>query len=188
MAIKIFIDQGHNPVNPNAGAEAGGYREQDINYEVGVRLAALLNSNPNFEARLSRNSPTDQLGTSTTTSLQSRVTMANEWGADFFISLHCNISEITTASGSEAYVYRTDSPAFYMATRILDGLHYYTGLPNRGVMTNTRLYVLRATTMPATLVEMGFMSNPTDLNMLVNDPQIFAQGIYSGILTYYGLV
>ncbi len=30
MAIKIFIDQGHNPVNPNAGAEAGGVREQDI--------------------------------------------------------------------------------------------------------------------------------------------------------------
>ncbi len=99
MAIKIFIDQGHNPTNPNAGAEVGDIREQDINYEVGMRLAALLNSNPNFEARLSRNTPTEQLGTSTTTSLQTRVNSAIQWGADFFISLHANVSEITTASG-----------------------------------------------------------------------------------------
>ena len=38
MAIKIFIDQGHNPEGVNAGAEGFGYREQDINYAVGTRL------------------------------------------------------------------------------------------------------------------------------------------------------
>jgi N-acetylmuramoyl-L-alanine amidase len=188
MAIKIFIDQGHNPTNPNAGAEAGGVREQDINFQVGVRLAALLNNNPNFEARLSRPTPETQLGTSTTTSLQARVNAANSWPADFFISLHCNISEITTASGSEAYVYSSSSPGYAMGTRILEGLHYMTGLPNRGVIATTRLYVLRATAMPAVLVEMGFMSNPVDLNLLVNDPQSFARGIYNGILAYYGLL
>ena len=45
MAIKIFIDQGHNPVNPNAGAEGNGLREQDITYSVGVILADLLRQN-----------------------------------------------------------------------------------------------------------------------------------------------
>ena len=54
MAIKIFVDQGHNPQNPNAGAEVNGVREQDINYEVGVRLAALLRADPDFDVRLSR--------------------------------------------------------------------------------------------------------------------------------------
>ena len=39
MAIKIFIDQGHNPVNPTAGAEGFGLREQDITYDIGMRLA-----------------------------------------------------------------------------------------------------------------------------------------------------
>ena len=34
MAIKIYIDQGHNPQNPNAGAEGNGLREQDITYRV----------------------------------------------------------------------------------------------------------------------------------------------------------
>jgi N-acetylmuramoyl-L-alanine amidase len=188
MAIKIFIDQGHNPVNPNAGAEVNGIREQDINYEVGVRLAALLNSNPNFEARLSRNTPTEQLGTSTTTSLQARVYAANTWSADFFISLHCNASENKEASGSEAYVYDFNSAGYYMATCILQGLHYMTELENRGVFVNKNLYVLNATTMPAVLVEMGYMTNPKDLNLLTTDPQSFASGIYYGILLYYGLV
>lgn len=187
MAIKIFIDQGHNPVNPNAGAEANGLREQDINYQVGIRLAALLNSNPNFEARVSRPTPTTQLGTSTTTSLQARVNGANNWPADFFISLHCNASEITTASGSEAFVYSTNSPAYTMAVRILEGLHNSTGLANRGVTATTHLYVLRSTSMPAVLVEMGYLTNPNDAQKLSTDPESFARGIYNGILAYYGL-
>lgn len=187
MAIRIFIDQGHNPVNPNAGAEAGGYREQDINYEVGIRLAELLNSNPNFEARVSRPTPETQLGTSTTTSLQARVFAANSWPADFFISLHANINPNPSYSGSEAYVRTFGSTAYNLATWILVGLNNQTGLQNRGVFTRTNLYVLNNTTMPAVLVEMGYMSNPNDLNMLVSDPQSFARGIYNGILQYFGL-
>ena len=37
MPIRIFIDQGHNPSGPNAGAEGSGLREQDVNYLVGER-------------------------------------------------------------------------------------------------------------------------------------------------------
>ena len=84
MAIKIFIDQGHNPTNPNAGAEGNGYREQDLVYPIGIALADLLNDNPNFEARTSRNSPDEVLGTSNASSLAARVNAANEWGADAF--------------------------------------------------------------------------------------------------------
>lgn len=188
MAIKIFIDQGHNPQNPNAGAEANGLREQDITYEVGVRLAALLNENPNFEAMLSRNSPTEQLGTSTATSLQSRVYMANTWGADFFISLHCNSNPNPNISGSEAYVYEADSPVYSMAESVLQGLNYMTGLQNRGVFVRPTLYVLRTTAMPSLLVEMGYLTNENDAYMLSTDPQSFARGIYNGILLYYGML
>ena len=87
---KIFIDQGHNPVNPNAGAEANGLREQDITFEIGRMLADLLNENPAFEARTSRRTITEQLGTSNSSSLSARVRAANEWGADAFLSLHTN--------------------------------------------------------------------------------------------------
>lgn len=188
MAIKIFIDQGHNPVNPNAGAEVNGIREQDINYEVGVRLADLLRNNPNFEVMLSRNTPTEQLGTSTASSLQARAFAANAWSADFFISLHANANPNPNISGSEAYVYTTTGAAYNMAGRILEGLNYMTGLTNRGIFARPTLYVLRATAMPAVLVEMGYMTNPNDLYLLTTDPQSFAVGIYNGILMYYGLL
>ncbi len=46
MPYKIFIDQGHNPMNPNAGAEYDGVREQDITFTVGRRLYALLSADP----------------------------------------------------------------------------------------------------------------------------------------------
>ena len=88
MAIKIYIDQGHNPVNPNAGAEGNGLREQDIVYTIGQSLARLLRANGIFSVRLSRPEPTTQLGTSNATSLSARVNDAYSWGADYFISLH----------------------------------------------------------------------------------------------------
>ena len=73
MAIRIYIDQGHNPISPNAGAEGNGYREQDLVYRIGVALKALLDANPNFEAKLSRPTPETQLGTSNASSLRTRV-------------------------------------------------------------------------------------------------------------------
>ena len=186
MAIKIFVDQGHNPQNPNAGAEGNGYFEQDINYEVGIQLAKLLAANPNFEVKLSRNTPEESLGTSNTTSLQARVNAANEWGADFFISLHCNASTITSASGSEGYAYSRASQGYVMGENILYWLNIRTGLANRGMLVRPSLYVLRKTVMPAVLIEMGFITNYEDATLLATRPDLFAEGIYDGILQYYG--
>lgn len=185
--IRIFIDQGHNPNNPNAGAEANGVREQDVNYIVGKELEQLLLDNGNFAVQVSRPTPETQLGTSNASSLRARVQAANEWGADYFISLHCNANENPSASGSEAYVYRRAGEAYVLAQHILEGLHETTGLANRGVMINPNLYVLRETTMPAVLVEMGFLTNPSDAQLLVDHPDWFAQGIYQGILSYFGM-
>lgn len=183
--MKIYIDQGHNPQNPNAGAEANGVREQDVTYAVGVELAKLLEENPLFQVKLSRNSPTQVLGTSNSTSLAARVDEANAWGADYFISLHCNASEITTASGSEVYVYSLESPAYPLGEYILVGLNNATGLPNRGMRVNPSLYVLRRTNMPALLVEMGYLTNKTDAYLLSTDPQSFARGIYEGMVEFF---
>lgn len=188
MAIKIYIDQGHNPENPNAGAEANGVREQDISYAVGTALYDLLSSDPAFEARLSRLDPNVILGTSNTTSLAARVNDANVWGADYFISLHTNASESPSATGSEAFVFSRTSPAFPLAEDILMWLRYETGLRTRGVFVRPGLYVLRNTAMPATLVELGFITNPTEAALMSEEPGRFAQGIYRGIQEYFGLL
>lgn len=186
MSIKIYIDQGHNPVNPNAGAEGNGLREQDLVYTIGQRLADRLRANPDFEVRLSRPTRDTQLGSTTATSLSARVNEANRWGADYFISLHTNAAASPSASGAEAYAYARGTRAFAFGEDILDSLTAITGLRNRGMQARPGLYVLRKTQMPAVLVELGFITNPGDAALMRDDPGLFAEGIYRGILDYTG--
>ncbi|MBQ4140519.1 MAG: N-acetylmuramoyl-L-alanine amidase [Clostridia bacterium] len=187
MAIKIYIDQGHNPVNPNAGAEANGLREQNIVYTIGQELAALLRTNGNFEVRLSRPTPETQLGDSVSSSLRRRVEEANRWGADYFISLHTNASTSPDPGGTEALVFNKPSAAASLAADIVRELTAYTGLRDRGVIVRSGLYVLRKTTMPAVLVELGFISNPEEAALMRDRPDLFARGVYEGILDYTGV-
>ena len=187
MAIKIYIDQGHNPQNPNAGAEGNGLREQDITYKIGVELANLINANPNLEARLSRPTAQTQLGTSNASSLAARVNDANSWGANYFISLHTNASTMSSASGVEGYVYALDTSAAELSEDIVENLTEATGLRNRGIFARPSLYVLRKTAMPATLIELGYITNAGDAALMNENPQLFARGIYNGILEYLNL-
>ncbi|MBR5312880.1 MAG: N-acetylmuramoyl-L-alanine amidase [Clostridia bacterium] len=187
MVTKIYIDQGHNPVNPNAGSEGNGFREQDLVYRIGQLTAEALQAY-GFDVRLSRPTPETILGTSNTTSLQARVNDANAWGADYFISLHTNASVIPSASGSEAFVFRRYSDAEILADNILEQLNYATGLADRGTTARPGLYVLRKTRMPAVLVELGFISNPADAELMAYSPQLFSAGVTNGILAYLGML
>ncbi len=188
MSIKIYIDQGHNPSSFNTGAEGNGYFEQDITYYIGRRLYELLDADPNFTPRLSRISEDTILGTSNGSSLRVRVEDANSWGADVFISLHTNAAENPRATGSEALVYSPSSTvATELGQNILEELHLTTGLRNRGIVYRPGLYVLKETVMPAVLVEMGFITNPTDAELMVYSPELFAIGIYRGIIDFYNL-
>jgi len=187
MAIKIFIDQGHNPSGPNTGAEGNGLREQDITYIVGRYLYDLLLNNGNFEVRLSRNSSTEVLGTSNLTSLQTRVRLANDWDADYFISIHVNGSTNPSANGTEAYVYATETQAYYLGESMVNAIVQRMGTVKRGVFARPSLYVLRRTNMPAVLVELAYISNPSDAEKLDEDPYGFAYAMYTGILSYFNL-
>lgn len=187
MAIKIYIDQGHNPSAPNTGAEGNGLREQDITYEVGILLADLLRQNGNFEVRLSRPTPQTQLGNSNASSLRARVNDANSWGADYFVSIHTNASTQPSANGTEVLVYAQPSTSSNLAEDILREVTEITGLNSRGVKSRPGLYVLRKTRMPAVLVELGFISNPSDAQRMRDNPNLFARGIYQGILDFLNL-
>jgi N-acetylmuramoyl-L-alanine amidase len=125
-------------------------------------------------------------GTSTSTSLSSRVNEANAWGADIFLSLHNNAAENPRASGNEALVYGPGSSvAIALGEDILEELTKTTGLRNRGIVYRPGLYVLKKTIMPAVLVEMGFITNRGDAELLAYSPELFSRGIYRGVLNYY---
>ena len=137
--------------------------------------------------RLSRPSRQTQLGNSNASSLRVRVDEANSWGADYFVSIHTNASVEKSANGTEVLVYSQPSTSSALAEDILRELTEITGLASRGVKSRPGLYVLRKTTMPAVLVELGFISNPSDAQKMRDNPSLFARGIYQGILDFLDL-
>lgn len=199
--IKIYIDQGHNPFLPkqdpsdpteelkgwNTGAsnkELGLY-EQDLTYEIGILLYELLMQDGRFEVRLSRPTPETILGTDNDSALDFRVNDAAEWGADYFISLHINSFTSDTVTGVEVYTANGDAVGYELGEDILNSLVKTTGLRNRKMKDGSSLRVLKNAAMPAALVEMGFISNPNDAKMLDESPELFAQGVYEGIINYF---
>lgn len=187
MAIKIFIDQGHNPTGfHNTGAVGNGLIEQDITYQVGIYLSNLLNNDNRFEVRLSRPTPTTVLGTSNATSLAERVRLANEWPADYFISIHCNANTNPAINGTEIYIFEYGTQANWLAQHVMDGIIQNVGTRNNGIRVNQTFYILRRTTMPSILVELAYLTNSSDDNKLRDNQYQFAYGIYIGILRYFG--
>ena len=188
MAIKIYIDQGHNPAgNVNAGAVGNNLYEGEITYNVGAYLADILDSDERFLVRTSRNTPEEVLGTSNSTSLSTRVREANEWPADYFISIHVNASTNPAANGSEVYIYREETQAEELAEDILDAIVTLVGTRDNDVRTNPSLYVLRRTQMPAVLVELAYITNAFDAQKLRDEQYNFAYAIYVGLLNYLDL-
>ena len=198
--IKIYIDQGHNPFSPthppswNTGAsnESLGLYEQDITYDFGIRLAQLLEQDGRFEVRLSRPTAETILGTyngsvseANESAKAARVEDAAAWGADYFISLHINSYTDSSVSGLEVYTVTGDDVSYELGEQILDALIESTKLRDRGMKKGDDLYVLKNSKMPAALIEMGFISNENDAIMLRDSSELFVQGLYDGILSYF---
>lgn len=186
--IRIYIDQGHNPTDyHNSGAIGNGLFEQDLTFKVGQLLAGLLLLDGRFEVRLSRPVSNTVLGSDNEGSLEARVNGAKEFEADYFISLHANAHSNADANGCEVLVADLSGDSSDLAGCVLSGIIASTELKNRGVKESPKLYVLKNAAMPAILVEMGFITNEKDAALLANSPQLFAQGIYDGILDYFDL-
>ncbi|MBQ1982112.1 MAG: N-acetylmuramoyl-L-alanine amidase [Clostridia bacterium] len=186
--IKIYIDQGHNPSSyHNSGASGNGMYEQDLTFAIGHLLADLLEEDGRFEICLSRPTADTVLGTDNSSSLDARVQGAVDFGADYFISLHINSYSDTSANGIEVLVAEQGSTSYDFGSYLLQGMINSTNLRNRGMKLNPNLRVLKNATMPAALLEMGFISNSTDAALLSQSPELFAEGIYDGILAYFEL-
>ena len=186
--IRIYIDQGHNPtLYHNSGATGNGLYEENLTFTIGRLLAGLLALDGRFEVCLSRPTADTVLGTDNASSLEARVRGAEEFDADYFISLHVNsFPSLVSVSGLEIWVTEMSGEAYDLGNSVRAGLAASTGLRDRGMKKDEApLYVLNNTTMPAILVEMGFITNENDSALLSQSPSLFAQGIYDGILAYF---
>ena len=173
---KVFIDPGHG--GDDSGAPGlGSKNEDDLNLEVAMKVKKKLEAK-NIDVKMSRES--DEF-----IKLGERANMANQYGADVFVSIHQNSADAESAHGIETYYHPNKGMYEPLAKDIQDNAINQTGARNRGVKSSN-LAVLRESNMPSSLFESGFVSNLQEYNKLINPAyqDKLATGIVDGIERY----
>jgi len=118
--------------------------------------------------------------------LYERANLANEIGADLFISMHLNAHTRSSVNGVEVLYSPYSSKGSNLASSIQTQLVRSLGAVNRGIVPRPNLIVLRETKMPAALVEIGFLSNPDEEKLLLQDSYLnkAASAIKNGIINF----
>ncbi len=178
---KVVIDPGHGGSDPGA-VGINGLKETDIVLEVSKNVSEFL-TKKGVKTILTRKYER-------TLDLQPRVTTANRAKADAFVSIHANATrgKRKDVNGLETYYY-SGSKGYSLAKNIHKQILITSSQsPDRGVR-RSRFYVIRKTSMPAALVEIGFVTGMYDAALLrqkaYRDKMSFA--IAKGILNYLKL-
>lgn len=171
---KVVLDAGHG--GSDYGAIREGINEKDITLDVTQRVEAILRSK-GYKVALTRNNDTY-------VSLEDRVDFSEKEEPEIFISIHVNSAVSTDPSGIETHYYHDYSK------ELADVVHKHLvkeipNSKNRGLF-KSKFYVINHTTVPAILVEMGFISNVDERNELITDSrkQKTAKAIADGIIEY----
>ncbi|MFN7525345.1 MAG: N-acetylmuramoyl-L-alanine amidase [Aphanizomenon sp.] len=173
--IVVIIDPGHGGKDPGA-IGIGGVQEKNIILPIGKRIAEILERN-GIQVIMTRDS--DYFVT-----LPGRVTMAEQANASVFVSIHANSAgeNRPEVSGLETYHYDTGlTLARIVHSKILQSLN----IRDRSVR-RARFYVLRKNSMPAILVETGYLTGRDDVAKLRTSAyqNQMAEAIAQGILQY----
>lgn len=176
--LVIVIDPGHGGHDP--GAVVAGLQEKDVNLALALRVLRKAQGRPDFRVILTRT-------TDLYVDLVERLRIAETMGAHLYLSLHANYHRDATVCGVETWV-DTDAggESLRLAREVQRAVAAATGAPDRGVHRQT-LY-LRHTSLPAALVEVGYLSCPSERALLL-DPSYqekVADGILRGVLAFLG--
>lgn len=179
----IVVDPGHGGSNP--GAVDNGTKEADNNLAVSLKLRDKLTR---AGAKVVMTRETDRTvapeGSSLGQELAKRVDIAETNNADMFVSVHSNSNPDPSIYGTMTFF--PSGKSSKLALEVQDNIIRETGAVDKGTSPAT-FYVLRNTTMPSILVEMGFVSNPNEAIKLRDDSyrNKIAQGIFNGIVKYF---
>ena len=192
----VYLDAGHGGYDP--GASYFGISEKSLTLAIQSRVKAKLESE-GYQVVTTRTSDTY-------VDLTDRSRAANASESDIFVSIHINASGSSAAQGIETYYYQpyAEYPSRINATyhanptrlsmsdtlanAIQSSLINATGAQNQGVKRQT-FAVLRETTAPAVLLELGFLSNPQEAARLNTSAyqETLANAIVAGIKRYYSI-
>lgn len=177
---KIVIDPGHGGKDQGATG-ASGHFEKDFTLQLSRKVEELSQEEPRLQVELTRRE--DRFISSID---HARPKLANDLHADLFISIHGNTFDDPEVSGTETYYYHWNSLA--LAKIMHKHVVQKSGFQDRGVKKGN-YFVLKDTTMPAVLLEMGYLTHPKEeKEMLTEEYQNrVAVAILDGIKEYLNL-
>ncbi len=180
----LVLDPGHGGGDPGCVNHSLGVQEKQVTLDVALRLRELLQAE-GWTVVLTREEDRDVTwpGSPDRLELQARCDVANQVGADCFISLHCNASVSPRPAGTSIHWYKESD--LELARGLEFALGETLGLDQDGLRRDG-FYVLRHTTMPAVLVEMAFLSNPREGRLLADQDfrQRIAEGLAAALLNH----
>ena len=172
-----MLDAGHGGRDPGA-IGIGGLQEKNVVMNITRQVSAILEGQ-GVRTVLTRTGDYE-------VELQPRVDMAERVNGTVFVSIHANSISMSRpdVNGIETYYYNS---GLGLAQTIHTNLLQATGANDRRVR-QARFYVLRNTSMPAVLLEVGFVTGADDAPRLANPAYqtALAQAISRGILQYLG--
>lgn len=181
----VVLDPGHGGYDSGASSIDEKILEKDLDLEIALKVKAVLEEN-HIQVIMTRESDEVSWPSDNVKDLQARVDIATNHKADLMVSLHCNMSDedIYNVSGCEIYVNQSQKKSVALAEKISNEFDKLgSSLPNRGIKTDT-LHVLTYNKVPTVLVEMGFLSNPDDVDYLTNQKtqNLMVNAIANGII------
>ncbi len=170
----IVLDPGHGGYDP------GAMRNNVMEKNITMSIAKLIERNLKAQGATVIMTRTDDKFVS----LEDRVVISNNKKPDIFVSVHINSSENASAHGIETHYFKDDS--LELAKSIHKSMATEIEETDRGIL-KSRFYVIRHTNQPSVLLELGFISNDDERNLLLlpQQQEKFAKAIADGINNYF---
>ncbi|HEX7064915.1 MAG TPA: N-acetylmuramoyl-L-alanine amidase CwlD [Bacillales bacterium] len=189
----IVLDPGHG--GPDGGAVGKGpVVEKDVSLAISHYLkhylqqaGALVLMTREKDQDLA-DGGTKGLSRRKTQDLQRRVEFVEQMDPDIVISIHLNAIPSPRWNGAQTFFDPHVEESEHLAKFIQDSLRFHLENTTRLAKAISTVYLLKTIDVPAALVEVGFLSNPEEKEMLKTEPyqKSVAASIYQGILRYYG--
>lgn len=183
----IVVDAGHGGNDCGTFPVGMKYVEKDMNLSIMLYLKQMLEEEKSIKVYYTRLIDEKPF-------LRPRVRLANDLKADFFISIHCNGSEISQPSGTEVlYNEKSKATGFNskkLAEICFEEITNVVPLRKRGLVVGSDKYIIGNSKVPVALYEIGYMTNPGDLDFLKDDnnKKLVAQGIFNGIMKAFDIL
>lgn len=168
--MKVCINSGHF-VGVDPGALGSRTTEAEVTFDLMGRVAAYLEAAGCDVLAVHRSELADICRES------------NKWGADLFVSIHCNACPQHNARGTETFSCRGSAKGKRLATCIQKQLTDSIDTVDRGVK-EAGFYVLKHTNCPAALIEVAFIDNDADEQLLLTHKDEIACAIARGVTDY----